>query len=77
MRLGNVHNFHPILIKLGMEVRFGGLSVNGADGWLGPFSDHSNHPTDLPKNHPVTNFGNFGLIWLKIGRVVLIKVTKI
>ena len=36
MQLANFHNFHPILMKFGMEVAFGGIRIKKADGGAGP-----------------------------------------
>ncbi len=36
MRLANFLNFHPILMKHGMEVPFAGIRIKLADGGAGP-----------------------------------------
>ena len=67
MRLANFHNFRPILMKLGMEVNFGGIRIKWADGGAGPIFRPPQPPYQpTQKPNPVGNFGNFGPIWLKI-----------
>ena len=65
VRWANFHNFRPILMKLGMEVPFGGK--NEPIVWLAPFSDLSHHPTNLLVNPSKANLDNATKNMKKLG----------
>ena len=52
MRLANFHNFRPILMKLGMEVNFGGIRIKWADGGAGPIFRPPQPPYQPPQKPP-------------------------
>ena len=67
MWLANFHNFHPILMKLGMEVPFGGKRLKWTDGVAGPIFRPPQPPYQPPQKPPQELTVNFGPILMKIG----------